>query len=51
MPGQAFVERVESAHVAFGDGEKQHLVGGTAVHVLTVASPGPKRFTQAESFL
>jgi hypothetical protein len=29
----AFIQRAEGAHVAFGDGEKQHLVARAAVHV------------------
>jgi hypothetical protein len=39
------VQRAEGAHVALGDGEKQHLAARAAVHVLTVASPGQKSFT------
>src|SRR5450432_2863265 len=48
--GVAFVKRAEGAHVAFGDGEKQHLVARAAVHVLTVASPGRKSFTPRQEF-
>jgi hypothetical protein len=35
----------EGAQVAFGDGHEQRLVARAAVHDLTVASRGPKRFT------
>ena len=48
--GVAFVEGAEGAHIAFGDGEKQHLIARAAVHVLTVASPGRKSFTPAAEF-
>jgi hypothetical protein len=39
------VEHAERAHVAFGHGDKQHLVARAAVHDLTVAVPGRKSFT------
>jgi len=48
--GMAFVQRAEGAHVALGDGDKQRLVARAAVHVLTVASPGRKRFTPRRKF-
>src|SRR5439155_21570242 len=48
--GVAFVECTEGAHIAFGDGEKQRLVARAAVHALTVASPGRKRFTPRRKF-
>src|SRR6266496_858568 len=44
-PGVAFIQHAEGAHVAFGHGDKQRLVARAAVHDLTVASPGRKRFT------
>jgi hypothetical protein len=51
-PGMTLVQHAESAHIAFGHGEKQHLVARAAVHDLTVASPTRKRFTpRREIFL
>src|SRR5262249_22321510 len=48
--GVAFIQRAEGAHVAFGDGQKQRRVARAAVHVLTVASQGRKRFTPRRKF-
>jgi hypothetical protein len=44
------VEHAERAHVAFGHGDKQHLVARAAVHDLTVAVPGRKSFTRDRKF-
>jgi hypothetical protein len=38
--GVAFVERTEGAHVAFGHGEKQHLVA-RALSMPYLSRPGP----------
>jgi DNA-directed RNA polymerase specialized sigma24 family protein len=48
--GDTFVAVWQKPRGFRGDGEKQRLVARAAVHALTVASPGRKRFTPRQEF-